>query len=96
MFRGRARYPVLRPGVMEDAAGVVEHLADLGSAGGERGAGRVDVAGEQLQALRGTGPRGGYSGAEDDGAREPDGVSCTTRKSGPEEKSASSRQPSPW
>ena len=57
-----------RSGVVEHAGGVVEDVADLGAAVGQVGPGRVDVGGDQVQAL-GRARRGRADpGAEDDRA----------------------------
>src|SRR5688500_9593162 len=47
----RAGYPPFAPGVVEDPAGVVEHLTHIDPAVGEFGAGRLDVADDELQTL---------------------------------------------
>ena len=64
----RAGHASLGPGVVEDAAHVVEHLADLDPAARELGAGLVDVVDRELQTLAGAGRRRRDPLAEDDRA----------------------------
>ena len=68
MVRSRASHPSLGPGVVEHPARVMEHLAHLGAAAGQLGAGRLDVSHGELQALGRARRGGGDPGAEDDRA----------------------------
>ena len=50
----RPGHPVAVARVVEHAAGVVEHLADVDASVGQFGAGRLDVVHDQLQTRRPT------------------------------------------
>src|ERR1700733_3097780 len=66
VIRRGARGPVRVAGVMEDAAGVVEHLADVDTVTGELGTRRFDVGDDELQAFRRARCSSGDVLAEDD------------------------------
>ena len=95
MLRVRPRDPVLSPGVVEYPAGVVEDLADLG-AGSARAARAASMSSTtSCRPCVEPGAAVVTPVPKMIAPAEPGGVSCTTRKSGPGEKSASSRHPSP-
>jgi hypothetical protein len=81
---------------MEHTAGVVEHLAHVGALSGELVARSVDVEHDELQALTEPGAAAVTPVPKMIEHAEPGGVSCTTRKSEPVARSASSRHPSDW
>ena len=69
-FRVRAGDPSLGAGVVEDPAGVVEHLTDGDAVADELGPGRLDI-GDGQQVVGGAGRGGGDVRSEDDGAGRP-------------------------
>ena len=94
MILGRAGHAPLGPRVVEDAAGVVEDLADVGAAADELVPRGVDVRDRELQGSTEPGSAEVTLVPKMIDACDPGGVSWTTRSSSVA-KSASSRHPSP-